>query len=196
MNFKKWIENNFILPGEEVDESQIDSIYDKAKYAVRMVRLYDESNPIKFLQDISTIANLSSGAYGLYTSSENNKIIDPSLRNNLRIKFKRDVFNDDNVKKSSIAVLSKYIPEVKNKIKPSDIIHVNVARILKELGDNVNSIIEIASTIIHEATHVIEQETTGSTNEAGPLNNEKKFKAWVKTNWNLILQRIPELKSI
>ena len=70
------------------------------------------------------------------------------------------------------------------------------SEIINELKDDKKSIIEIASTIVHEATHEIELQTTGKTNEIGPKNAENKFVDWVDKNWNLIQNRISELKNI
>ena len=42
MNFKKWFEQNTIGT-DQVDERQLNVIYDKAKYAVQLVRMYDRN---------------------------------------------------------------------------------------------------------------------------------------------------------
>lgn len=53
--------------------------------------------------------------------------------------------------------------------------------------------LEIAATIIHEATHEIERETTGQTSEIGPQQAEKTFIQWATKNIKTIMQKYPEL---
>ena len=80
------------LGTENVDEKQIDTVYDKAHLSVELVRLYDNSSTIKYLRNISTIANLSNGVYGLYNSSENQKVIQQEADRKIRFKFNRASF--------------------------------------------------------------------------------------------------------
>ena len=66
---------------------------------------------------------------------------------------------------------------------------------MQKYGDSKEAVIEIASTIVHEATHSIEFQSTGKTNEIGPQNAERKFIDWVSKNWKTITQRIPQLNN-
>lgn len=196
MNFRNWLELNTIGT-EEVDESQIDAAYDKAKYAVKLVRMYDSMTNQSLLKNISTIATLNSGAYGLYTSSEDKKQIGASVVNKLRMRFGDDVMNSNKINTIPNVVIKKYIPDIDlNQIQPSDTIRVNIRRHVQEHGDSLEAILEIASTIVHEATHEIERQMTGRTDETGPRQAEAKFMNWVKTNWNNISAQIPELKQV
>ena len=149
------------------------------------------------LKNINTIAPLSSNVYGMYLSKENKKIIGNKVYEKLKLLFPKDIMLDQKIQTLPNAVIKKYIPELNEKdLQPSDTIHVNVKKIINELKDDKKSIIEIASTIVHEATHEIELQTTGKTNEIGPKNAENKFVDWVDKNWNLIQNRISELKNI
>lgn len=58
MNFKVWLENL-----QNLDAKAVIQIYDKAKISVDLVKKYHP----ELLNSISVIANLSSGAYGVYT---------------------------------------------------------------------------------------------------------------------------------
>jgi len=192
MNFKKWMEQNTIGT-DLVDDRQINSIYDKAKYAIQLVRLYDKN----LLKNISTIAPLSSSVYGLYSSGENKKAIGNDVLSKIRLKFGNNLMALKNLEKLPNQVLKKYIPDIDlSKVQPSDVIKVNVNKILKELGDSKAAIIEIASTIVHEATHELEFQNTGKTNEIGPKNAEIKFKKWVDQNWERFSRTVPQIANL
>ena len=196
MSFSAWIEQNTIGT-EEVDERQIDAAYDKAKYAVRLVRLYDKMTGQRLLTNISTIATLNQGVYGLYNSGENKRVIGPGAVNKLRMKFGDQVIASHSLDRVPMAVIKKYVPDIdERQIQPSDIIHVNVQKHLSAHGDSMAAVLEIASTIVHECTHELEMQSTGRTSEAGPLAAEKAFMAWVNKNWQTIRSSIPELASL
>jgi hypothetical protein len=192
--FLEWMNT---IGTEFVDERQINALYNKAKYSVKLVQLYSKMTGQKILHNISTIAPLNQGVYGLYNSAENKKVIGPSIANKIKFKFDQGLLNQDTLNKLPNSVIKKHLPDVDvNQLKPSNVIRVNVQKIIRELGDTKEAIIEIASTIIHEATHDLEYQSTGKTNEAGPKNAESKFKYWVNKNWSFILTRIPQLSSL
>lgn len=196
MNFKKWLEQSTVGT-EFVDERQIDSAYNKGKFAVQLVQLYDKMTNQRLLTNISTIATLQAGAYGLYNSAENKKVIGPSVIAKLKMKFGQDVFTSHKLDNVPNAVIKRYIPDIDlNQLKPSDVIHVNVAKHLASHGDTLEALLELASTIVHECTHELELQTYGQTSEAGPVAAEHLFMNWVKTNWKTIISRIPALKSL
>ena len=192
MNFKKWFEQT-TFGTEMVDSSKIDSIYNKAKVSVQIVQMYDQTRSAdpksppdkrKLLLNINTIAPLSAGVYGMYMSSENKKVIGSEVLNKMKLLFPKDAMLSQKLQTLPISVVKKYIPDLdERKIQPSDTIHVNVQRILKEFGDSPKAIIEIASTIVHEATHELEREFYGKTDERGPEKAERDFINWVKQNW-------------
>ena len=92
--------------------------------------------------------------------------------------------------------MKKYVPDIDEKqIQPSDVIHVNVARIIREMGKTFRAIIEIASTIVHECTHEIEREETGTTSETSAKAAENKFILWVKANMPMIRQKLVGLPN-
>jgi hypothetical protein len=195
MEFKNWFEQ-VTLGTEFVDERQINALYDKAKYAVKLVQLYSKTTRQNLLNNISTIAPLTSGAYGLYNSAENKKVIGPQVISKIRFKFGNNVMQNQKINQVPNAVLKQYIPDLDmSQVKPSDVIKVNIQKILQKYGDSKEAVIEIASTIVHEATHSIELQSTGKTNEIGPQNAERKFIDWVSKNWKTIIQRIPQLKN-
>lgn len=196
LSFKPWLVETSTVGTEHV-ESKIDHIYDKAKYAIKLVQLYGRSTNQKILNNISTIAPLNTGVYGLYTSAENKKIIGPALVNKIRFKFGQSAIQQDSLNKVPNSVIKKYIPDLDDRqLVPSDIIHVNVQRIVKELGDTKRAVLEIASTIVHEATHEIEFQNTGKTNEVGPKAAEVKFRNWAEKNWPTVVSRIPQLAQL
>lgn len=196
LNFKEWIGQSTVGT-EFVDESQIDAVYDKAKLSVALVQLYDKMTNQKLLTNISTIIPLTTGVYGLYSSSENKKVIGNDILNKIRMKFGNDVMSMRNIQKIPNVVLKKYLPDIDlNRVVPSDIIKVNVQKILRELGDTKQAVLEIASTIVHEATHELEFQTLGKTSEVGPKRAEKQFMDWVQRNWKNIISRIPKLSNL
>lgn len=198
LNFKTWFEQS-TLGTEFVDSSKIDVIYQKAKIAVQIVQMYDQtrsSDPKatpdkrKLLLNINTIAPLSSNVYGMYMSSENKKVIGPEVINKMKLLFPKDAMLNQKMQTLPTSIIKKYIPDLdEKKIQPSDTIHVNVQKIVKEFGDSPKAIIEIASTIVHEATHELEREFYGKTDETGPRNAERNFIAWIKQNWGTISKR-------
>jgi hypothetical protein len=198
MNFSKWFyEQGSTIGTENVDESQINSAYKNTKYSVRLVRLYDKLTNQSLLKNISTIALLQSGAYGLYSSSENKKIIGPSVINKLKMKFGSDILMTQKLNSVPNAVIKKYIPDIDvNQLQPSDVIRVNVQKHLATHGDTLEAVLEIASTIVHECTHELELQNYGQTSEVGPTQAEKRFMDWVSKNWIIIRQNIPELASL
>ena len=197
MNFSKWFyEQGSTVGTENVDERQIDSAYKSAKYSVQLVRLYDKLTNQSLLKNISTIALLQSGAYGLYSSSENKKVIGPSIVNKLKMKFGTDMLMSNRLNTIPNAVIKQYIPDIDvNQLQPSDVIRVNVQKHLATHGDTLQAIIEIASTIVHECTHELELQKTGKTSEVGPVQAEKVFIDWVSKHWQVIRQQIPALAS-
>jgi hypothetical protein len=115
---------------------------------VDLVKLYQPN----LLEKISVIANLASGAYGIYNSGEN--------------------------------------------AETGDTIHINVRRIMQEKETELEVILEIASTIIHESSHEVEMALKGTSDETYPKQAEDAFINWVKQNWQLIIQRLPELAQM
>lgn len=192
--FIEWMPNT---AGTDNVESKIDYLYNKAKFAIKIVQIYSKENRLGLLKNISTIAPLNSGVYGLYNSGENKKIIGPKIANQIKFKFGNNLIQQDKINKLPNAVVKQYIPDIdENQLIPSDVIHVNVQRIVRELGDSKEAIIEIASTIIHEATHSIEFQKFGKTDEKNPKQAELNFKSWVSSNWPRITNLIPQLKNI
>ncbi len=178
ISFKTWLEINTVGT-KDVDESKIDALYDKAKISVKLVQMFNE----KLLYNINTIIPLQSGVYGLYNSAKNQKVIDQQEAEKIRLKFGKDVIEKHQIDMIPNVVLKQKVPELDlNKIHPSDTIEVNISRILKELGNTKRAVIEIASTIVHEATHENELQNKGSTNEVGPKAAEMQFMNWVKAN--------------
>jgi hypothetical protein len=196
MRFSEWM-NNRTLGTDEV-EDKVNQVYDKAKYAIKLAQIYSSTAPgsdRNLLKDISTVAPLDSGVYGLYNSAENKAVIGPAVANSTRFKFGAEQMNQQNdIQRLPVNVIRKYIPDIPpNQIKPSDVVRVNVRRIVRELGDTLEAVLQIASTIVHEATHEREYRTTGRTDETGPKRAEAHFMNWARTNMDAIVRKIPEL---
>lgn len=199
IQFKNWLEQNTL--GTDEVASQIDGLYDKAKYAIKIAQTYVKSSSDpktkNLLKNISTIAPLNSGVYGLYNSSENKAVIGRPA-NGTRFVFGQDMIaQQNNIQKLPVAVIRQYVPDVDpSQIKPSDVIHVNVQSIVSKLGDSMEAILEIASTIIHEATHEFNYRTTGQSPEEDSKAAETAFLSWARSNWNIILSAVPQLKTL
>jgi hypothetical protein len=181
LNFREFL--------QQIDERQIDAIYQKAKVAVEIVRMY---NP-KLLENIATIANLPSGAYGLYNSGENRKILPQETEKALISWGKVGRHNLDML---PIRTIQQYYPQIPiNSIKQSDTIRVNVNRIMREFSDDTNRILQIASTIVHEATHEIDQESGINPTEDRAYGAEKQFMNWIQQNWEILTKKFPDLAT-
>jgi hypothetical protein len=184
MEFKNW----FGKQDTEVDEAEIDRLYDKAHISVELVREYKP----ELLNNISTIANLASGAYGLYNSGENKKV----LPTNAKFIFDQKHIDPNTIDLLPKSVIKQQFPEIDEKrIKESDTVHVNINRIVKESKTDLDAVLQIASTIVHECTHEIEREETGQTSEVGPQRAEREFMNWAKQNMKRIQDKYPELKG-
>jgi hypothetical protein len=193
---QKYFEQNTVGT-ELVDETQIDSAYQKSKYAVKLVQLYDQMTGQKLLTNISTIATLNQGVYGLYNSAENKKVIGTNVLNKVKMIFGDEVIQSNKLDKIPNAIIKQYIPDVDlNQIKPSDVIRINIQKHMAAHGDTLETVLEIASTIVHECTHELELQTTGRTSEVGPVAASQRFLDWTKKNWNTIVGRIPDLARI
>jgi hypothetical protein len=197
VEFKEWLANTV---GTENVDSKIDALYNKAKYAVKLVQLYDRKTNQKLLTNISTIADLNrAGVYGLYNSSENKDVIGPKTAARTKFMFGQRTYDQykGNLRNLPPAVINQYKPNVDpSQLAPSDVIHVNVRAIVSRLGDTKEAIIEIASTIVHECTHQMEFREKGKTTEVGPEQAEKAFKVWADPagpNWKMIIAAIPQL---
>lgn len=154
--------------------------YDKANLAVQLVNAYDSN----ILRNVSTIVPLSGSAYGVYMNSENIKGIDPKMR-----MIFRGYIDDKQIDMMPKTQLIEYFKRfegrpgfedvdftnLENSIEANDTIRVNVNKILSEIDSEYLQVIEVASTIIHEATHANEMEEQGSTSEAGPEAAERAF---------------------
>ena len=201
MEFKSWFQEQSTLGTEYVDERQVDMLYNKAKYAVKLVQMYDSTlaKGFKLLPNISVIASLSMAPniLGLFNSAENQKVISQKAAEKIKFKFVNEVIQNHTINKIPQAVIKKYIPDINtDEIQQSDVIHVDVKNILRIYGDTPEAIIQIASTIVHECTHELEKELTGHT-EDGPgtavEKAEEKFQAWIERNKTNIAQRIPQI---
>lgn len=205
LKFEEWASNTV---GTDNVESKIDHLYDKAKLAIKIVQMYSKeewpnaSRSIfgkqvgSLLRNVSTVAPLSAGVYGLYNSGENKKVIGPKIANQIKFKFGNNILQQNKINRLPNTVIKQYIPEIdENQLIPSDVVHVNVQRIVRELGDSKEAILEIASTIAHEAVHSIEFQEFGKTGETRTRQVELQFKSWANQNWPRIKSLIPQLRN-
>jgi len=184
------LSNSFRQFVEAVNESQIDALYNKAKFAVKLAELYRPSDPKKptgseLLNNISTIASLASNVFGIYIPRENRKILPEPIRQDLIHRGQVDVNNLNAIPKVTLLryLQQTYPPQMvnqlNNQIKDTGTIHVNINKILQIHKDDVSRIKEIASTILHEAQHEWERSNTGTTSEVGPEAVERDFARWM-----------------
>jgi len=140
------------------------------------------------LKHIITVANLTSGAYGLF---------DPQKSRNMV------VFTEEPDPQQIMEGMES-LQEAPGK-KQGFAIDVNVQRIITESQQKaaaegeadlweIYAVAEIASTIIHEAVHTVETEQTGTTSEGGPEGAERDFINWFKNNLQSIVEQYPEIK--
>jgi hypothetical protein len=169
-SFSSWLNQ------QAPDESQIDSIYNKAKISVELVRWYKP----QILANVSTIANLASGAYGLYNSGENLDVLDPTEQQKIIIQSQGKVTKQQlQDPKYQRQILQQYYPGIdKRRIKPGDTIHINVRRILMQSKSDYEAVLQIASTVVHEATHDNEYRQKHHTSETLPVSEEHMFMRW------------------
>lgn len=173
-----------------IDIHEIESLYEKAHFAVQIVQMYEQATRKELLQDITTIANLTTTAFGLYNSEETKQMLPPNMQNQEMIGFGK--VSNKNQRFVPMKVLGKYLskPEL-DKIKTQGVIRVNVKKIMnKFIGDDKRIVLEIAATIVHECTHEIERRDTGNTSEGSAQNAERMFLQWAETNWNMIAQKL------
>lgn len=198
MNFKSWFYKSIQEQLKEPNISQIESIYNKSHVALKLAEAWPDG--AKLLSKVSMVGNLASGVYGIFLSKENKKVLPPDIEQKL-IHFGK--VNKDVIMTLPNSYIKELYPDIDiNRIQESDTIHVNVRRIITEIKDDFHRIIEIASTIIHEATHVedFQGRTRAKINmhedpqsEAHAKENEKKFQMWVNQNIKSLQTRIPEL---
>ncbi len=172
LNFKEWINKE-----HPIDTHELDALFKFAQISVEIVKDYNRPSwfPPNFpglLDEIYTIGNLPSGAYGIYRSNENEKTLPDTM------------VHGKNPQNPNI---TKKILQDQLKVNPLQInmkgtVRVNVQRIMKEVTDIWEAIKHIAITIAHEATHQIEREYTGNTSEIGPQKTEQDFIVWLKNN--------------
>jgi hypothetical protein len=202
MNFSKWFNEQSTIGTEFVDEKQIDTAYNKAKYAVRIVQLYDQATKQNLLTRINTIANLQSGAYGIFMSSEDRKYFSSKAIKGLRMVFDKELLDSGKIHQVAKSVILQKLNQAGISLGPNDLIanatiRVNIAKHLSDSRySELDRIVRIASTIVHEAVHVKEHEEQGRTGEMGPEAAEKHFRQWAHQNWNMILSKIPDLQKL
>lgn len=206
-SFRKWL-FEVVYAGTDEMESKIDMLYDKAKYAIKVAQMYVQKAPganREILRDVTTVAPLNQAVFGLYNSAENNAIIGPTLANRIKFMFGKDAIKStENLKKLPLSVVRQYVPDLDPKqFAPTSVIHVNVQNIVKRFGDSKDAVIEIASTIVHEATHSWEfrnAKVSGSQKpnltEAGPEKAEADCRKWANDNWESIKRSIPQLSGL
>ena len=178
--FKEWL--------QKLDQQQINAIYDKAHIAVEIAQQYAKERQPDLLANVTTIANLSTGAYGLYNTADNQKKLPPNTE---RWLVYQGVKKEDIPKLPNI-ILQKWGVDPKQ-VQIGNTIHVNVKRILSQSRNDLDAVLQISSTMIHEAVHQKEQEMTGQSNENGPKERENDFMMWAKQNMQKILKSYPDL---
>lgn len=207
--FIEWLEEqiNPLVLGSEAVEDKISPYYNRSKSAIDLVRAYDATLPQgeKLLWDISTIAPLTKGVFGMFTSGENSNVLGPDVERKLMLRFGKNTYKNY---KSRLEQLPYHLlqKELKNypdiqiqEIKPSSIIHVNTSRNVSQHAGKPNkdalTILEIASTIVHEATHAKDVKQGRQPTESSAIGAENKFREWVKSNAKRLVAN-PLLKGI
>jgi len=171
------------ISSSAVDESEIDR-YRFSYIAVRLVLWYNES----LLDPVKKIGDLPSGAYGVFNTAENERILPDGVKESIGL-------SEDAPDSWSATIpettLKQYFPNIN--IVANNTIRINISRIMSEQSDDWSIVSEIASTIVHEATHVREWESYGFTSEGGPEMAEKMFLSWVGIHRDEILNSYPDI---
>jgi hypothetical protein len=191
MRFKEWFLKEDATLGTELVVDQISSDYAKAKYAIDLVRAYDATKPDKegnvlekrkLLINIGTIAKLSAGpkVFGLFKPEEDHQMVVGPQNNVNQI----NQFFKGKLSLAPESLVKKYFPNLApTSIMQSSIIRVNVPKIVQVFGDSPKAVLEIAKTIVHEATHQLERQITGDTKD-GPNTAVERAEAEFE-NWAL-----------
>lgn len=181
LTFREWA-------AKKLDHQQINAIYDKGHIAIELAQQYAQERYPDLLTNVTTVANLASGAYGLYNTADNQKTLPPDVE---RWLIYRGIKKED-ISKVPYIILQKWGVDPRQ-VRISDTIHVNVKRILNQSKNDLDAILQISSTVLHEAMHEKEQEMTGQSSEIGPKKVEDDFMMWAKNNLQRILKNYPEL---
>jgi len=190
-----YLESNMYFGKEDVNIQQVDRLYDKSDLAVKCVQLYDKITNKNFLTDITTVVPFQQkGLYGLFNSADNRLALGSYDKN-------RFIFSPEEIQKLAdmpTEVLKKYkVPqEILNLIQNNDVqVQVNIndiyndvnaqvkAKKLDKLSGQLEIIKTLASTIIHEVTHLREYRRKRAdmgemSGEVGPEREEKLFETW------------------
>jgi hypothetical protein len=197
LNFKKWL--NELAQPHQIDDRQINILYKQAHIAVEIAKWYKPD----LFNKVYTIANLTSGAYGLYTTKENIKDIPQNVatrlpNTNLIHYGQVNSQNKESLQKLPLAILRTYFPSLpQNSIRVRNTVHVNISRIMREFPDELNRVREIASTLVHEARHVEDDEEHGhsAASEDRAYGEERAFAQWWGQNLQQILRKYPQLNN-
>lgn len=166
MKFKEFLKENIF---GDVDASQIETIYDKAKIAVALVKKYKP----ELLKNISVIANLPSGAYGVYTHFK----LKGQSKNPSGIVYKN---KENNVPLNQLPkqVIAQHFPNINpSKLEKGDVIKVNIQGVLNNpnIKTDFETVKQIAGIIVHECVHKEEVDKTGQTSETNPERIQREF---------------------
>jgi hypothetical protein len=195
-NFYDWLTEqiNPLVLGSERVEDKISPFFNKSKLSIDLVRQYDALLPQgeKLLWDISVVAPLTKGVFGMFTSGENINILGPDVDRKLQLKFGKNTYKKykTQLERLPYYLLNKQIknfPEIRiDEIKPSSVIHVNVGKNIAQHagkpGSEALTVLEIASTIVHEATHAKDVKMGREPTESNALTAEANFRAWFMKN--------------
>lgn len=181
--------SQYIPYGSLVEGGKIEASYPLSHVAVQLVREYDENA----LYNIGAVEDMPGGGpYGYYSTGDNVHQLPQEIADRVRLEF-----NTENIDLIPTSFLLNSIPELNEQsIQIGDVIHVNINRIITESQHpnpiifNFNVIKEIAKTILHEATHVIEVETTGETSESSAEGAETPFDRYINDKFDEIAQII------
>lgn len=191
MSFKTFAD--FMEFSKQIDESRIDRLYKKAHVAVQIVQKYDDEYykpkyKISLFENVSTIAELGSGVYGVYIPRENKKILSSMAQQKLIYRGRLNKQNIDLIPKMT---LLKSFPDIRpEEVQETDTIHINVMRIMKESGSDLEAIREMCSTIVHESTHAL-----GFKDEPHAYAAEGEFTRWFDGKVNALMVQFKDLQG-
>jgi len=177
--------SQYVPYGSYVEGGKIEAKYPLSHLAVQLVREYDEDA----LYSVGVIEDMpGESAYGYYSNADNVHQLPQEVADRVRI-----VFNTENIDLIPKSTLVQAIPELNEQsVQVGDTIHVNIDKIIKEAQHpnpiifHFNVIKEIAKTILHEATHVIEMETSGQTSEFAAEQAETPFGQYIDGQFDRI----------
>jgi len=161
---------------------------------------YEMGRPFGYLLNIDTIAPLGGGAYGMFISTDTERVLPKEITSPYQ--FSADKTKKEQgqklinfLKNQAIKDIKKQFPQLDTKkIQDAATIRLNVTKTKNFVETEITQgrvrpedfeeelIIRLGSTIVHESVHALERKYLGSTNEVIAEKAEAHFTNWAYAN--------------